>query len=377
MSSTDDQREGLPHAADWSRYELCAGSRQLEIEARRLGQVAHISSHSARSGTRIHTYLAGIADENGKEITLSAEEQTTADFLQDRATEQARRIFGDTPYKQLDEKRVWLITGGYRVASGRFDRCLYTKEVALVQDFKTGFVEPEPAQTNAQLKVLAVLTALSLPSVKEVIVQIVSGPFGVTEARYDLSGLSMAYNGILDTLEAIGDERAPLVPGVVQCRYCPAILICQAVKDTIKPLVSLQVSELPSQGERAARLLDEVELLLVHLEEIKAFYKGRMAQDPNLKIPGYGLVPGNEVRTISDWPKAREILRRYVPDADLEGIPTLAQIQQALKKVLKLSSPKAAAEKLNELLGDLIELKRNAPSFKRVSGEPLRKTLEE
>jgi hypothetical protein len=340
--------------------------------------VAQITSPAARRrGLRIHAYLAGTADEDGQEIVLSAEEQTTADFLQDRAAEQARRIFGDQPYQQLNEKRLWLITGGHPVVSGRFDRCLYTREVALVQDFKTGFLEPDPAQTNAQLKVLAVLTALSLPDIKEVVVQIVSGPFGVTEGRYDLSALSMAYNGILDTLEAIQDERAPLVPGVVQCRYCPAILICSAVKDTIRPLVSLQVSELPPQGERAARLLDEVDLLLVHLEEIRSWYKGRMVQDPDLKIPGYGLVPGNEVREIADWPKAREILRKHVPDRDLEGVPTLAQIQQALKKALKLPSPKAAAEKLNVLLGDLIELKQNAPSFKRVSGEPLRKTLEE
>jgi hypothetical protein len=255
------------------------------------------------------------------------------------------------------------------VVSGQFDRCLYTGEVALVQDFKTGFVEPEPAETNAQLKVLAVLTALSLPTVKEVVVQIVSGPFGVTEGRYDLSALSVGYNGILDTLEAIVDERAPLVPGPVQCRYCPALNICQAVKDLIKPLVSLQVSELPADGERAARLLDEVDLLLVHLEEIKAFYKGRITQDPNLKIPGYGLVPGASVREISDWDKAREILRKYVPDRDLEAVPTLTQIQQALKKALNLPSPKAASEKLNLLLGDLIEFKQNAPSFKRVSGK--------
>jgi hypothetical protein len=264
-----------------------------------------------------------------------------------------------------------------RLLSGQFDRCVYNDDVALVQDYKTSHVPPEPAETSSQLKVLAVLVALNLPTVKEVVAQIISPYFGVTEARYDMGALSQAYAGILDTLTAIQDERAGLVPGVVQCRYCPAILICQPARDLIKPLVSLQVSELPSQGERAARLLDEVELLLVHLEEIKAYYKGRMAQDPNLKIPGYGLVPGASVREIRDWPKAREILRRYVPDPELEGIPTLTQIQQALKKALKLPSPKAAMEKLNELLGDLIGLKQNAPSFKRVSGEPLRKTLEE
>jgi hypothetical protein len=370
-----DDRKSLPSASSWRRYELCHGSWQLEAEARKLGQVAHTTSPSARSGTRIHAYLAGIADEDGKEIALSPEEQAAADTLQDQVQQQIARIFGDAPYLELNEKRLWLSDKNIPWLSGRFDRCVYTPETALLLDYKTSHIAPEPAEISSQLKVLAVLVALNLPLVKEVIAQVVSPYFGVTEARYDIASLSQAYKDILDTLEAIHDKSAPLVPGVVQCRYCPAILICQAVKDTIRPLVSLQVSELPTDGERAARLLDEVELLLVHLEEIKAYYKGRLAQDPTLKIPGYGLVPGNAVREISDWPKAREILRRYVPDGELEGIPTLAQIQQALKKALKLSSPKTAAEKLNELLGGIIILSQNQPTFKRVSGASLIKEL--
>jgi hypothetical protein len=253
--------------------------------------------------------------------------------------------------------------------SGQFDRCFYTPELVLVQDFKTSHIEPERAEASSQLKVLAVLAAIHLPTVKEVIPQIISPYFGVTEARYDLGRLTEAYNEIMETLRKIYDERAPLVPGVIQCRFCPAILICQAVKDVIAPIAALQVSALPTDGERAARLLDEVELLEKHLEEIKMYYKGRAIQDPNLQIPGYGMVPGAQVREISDWDKAREILRKYVSDRDLEGVPTLTQLQAALKKSLKLPSPKAAAEKLNLLLEGVMTLKQNASSFRRISGK--------
>jgi hypothetical protein len=56
----------------------------------------------------IHAYLAGIPDEDGKEIKLSESEQTTADFLQKRAQGEVARIFGDEPVEQINEKRLWL-----------------------------------------------------------------------------------------------------------------------------------------------------------------------------------------------------------------------------------------------------------------------------
>jgi len=77
-------------------------------EAKRLGQVAHETSPQAERGTLIHAYLAGEPDEDRKEIVLTDSEQATAEFLQQRAQEQALRIFGDEPTQQLNEKRLWL-----------------------------------------------------------------------------------------------------------------------------------------------------------------------------------------------------------------------------------------------------------------------------
>jgi len=104
-----DERQGLPSASNWRRYELCAGSYQLAKEARRLEQEAHTENEAAARGTRIHAFLSGIPDEDGKEITLSASEQQTADFLQERIEEQIQRIFGDSPFTQATEKRFWFL----------------------------------------------------------------------------------------------------------------------------------------------------------------------------------------------------------------------------------------------------------------------------
>src|SRR5260370_39220990 len=138
----NNDRENLPSASAFRRYELCAGSFQLEQEAKRLNQEAHVGSPAAKRGTLIHAYLAGEVDEDGTDIKLDDSEQQTADFLQELATDQVHRIFGDEPTLELAEKRLWLMVNGQKLASGRFDRCVYTPTVALGQELKTGWAEP-------------------------------------------------------------------------------------------------------------------------------------------------------------------------------------------------------------------------------------------
>src|SRR5215469_3693567 len=135
MVAKYDERAGLPSASNWHRYVKCAGSFQLEQEAIKLGQEAYKeSSHAAHRGELIHAWLAGIPDEDGNQIKLNESEQQTAEFLQERATEQVARIFGDQPTQQLAEKRLWFKLKGQRALSGRFDRVVFTASTALVQD---------------------------------------------------------------------------------------------------------------------------------------------------------------------------------------------------------------------------------------------------
>jgi RecB family exonuclease len=377
MIESQDERLGLPSASAWRRYELCPGSWQLEAEARQLGQAAHETSPAAERGALIHAWLAGVVDEDGSEIKLDDSEQQTANFLQERATDQVHRIFGDEPTLELAEKRLWLTVNGRKAASGRFDRVVYTPTVALVQDFKTGWREPVEAEQNAQMKLLAVLVALHMPSMlREVVVQIISGPFGVTEARYDLAALAVAYSEILATLRAIQDPMAPLAPSPEACQYCPAINICQAVKNLIVPVAKTQVSALPD-GARGAKLLDEVELLQEHLDSIREHYAQRLTADPAYDLPGYAMVPGNVRREVVDWEAARQRLGEWLELDEINGAANyrLGDLERALGKKLGLKG-KPLKERMGEILRGLIEEKANAASLKRVSGKPKLVSLE-
>jgi Protein of unknown function (DUF2800) len=370
MTEQPDEREGKPSASNWRRHELCAGSWQLEQEARKLNQLAHERSVDAARGERIHAYLAGVPDEDGNEIKLTESEQTTADFLQERAQGEVPRIFGDELVRQISEKRLWLSYQDKKVLSGRFDRVVYTPLLALVQDFKTGFSEPDPAEQNAQLKVLAVLVGLHLPAVEEVIVQIISGPFGITEARYDVAALGRAYHEIMVTMRALHEPQAPFNPSPTACRYCPAINICQAVKNTILPLAKTQLSALPD-GARGAKLLDEVEVIQGHLDSIRAYYVDRLNTDPAYELPGYAMVPGATRREVTDWEAARKRLAEWLDLPEIEGAANyrLGDLEKALGKKLKIRG-KDLKERMGEILAGLIEEKQNAASLKRVSGTP-------
>ena len=361
-----DERRSLPTASPWRRREMCAGSWQLEQEAARIGQSAHVESEDAARGDRIHAWLAG------QKLELVESEATTAAFLKERGDWQVERIFNGQEYQQLRERRLWLHLDGKPALSGRFDVVTYTNELALCQDFKVGYSEPDAAEENAQLKVLAVLIALNLPTVKEVVVQIVSGPFGILEARYSLSELSAAYEDIVKTLRAINAPDAPFSPSPEACKFCGAKLICQALQDTVVgPLTKLQMSALPTDGPRAAKLLDEVEIMAGLLKEIKKFYAAKFEEDPTYTIPGYQMVPGAAVRSVTDWDAARSRLSEFLPIEQLNSAADyrLGELEKSLGKALKLKAPQAK-EKMNQILNGLLETKQNASSLKRVKGEP-------
>ncbi len=267
-----------------------------------------------------------------------------------------------------DQKREKVME--HLVLSGQLDACFYTQETALVIDWKTGFSEPDPAEQNSQMKVLAVLVALHLPSVQEVIVQVISGPFGVSEARYDRVALAAAWDDIMATLRKINDPHAPLTPGVEQCRYCPAAAICQPCRDLLSPPTKFQTTTLPDDPDRAAKLLDEITILEGVFEEVKKYYAGRLTTDPAYRIPGWNMAPGPQRREVANWKAARVRLEEFVGTEELDQLAnySIPSVEKLIAKVLKLKG-KEASIKLAEILGELLTVRPGSPCLKRVKGE--------
>lgn len=354
-----DEREGKPSASNWHRYELCPPSFGLEREARRLGQVAYQDSPEARSGERIHLALAG------QKVTLSKEEQHSVELLGERAHGEVLRIFGSEPPKTLFEERFFL---GGKLCSGRVDRLYYNSQTVLIQDFKSGFHEPDPAAVNAQLRVLSVLVALALrakevPRLEQVIAQIISGPYGVTETRFGLAELARGYDQMVATLKTLSDPHAQYNPGPKQCRYCPATLICPALKARH---ATVKIEGLPASGPGAAQLLETCELLSRQIEQIRGYYKRILESDPAAEIPGWALLPGPARREVTDWRAARSRLEEFIPATEIEKLAdySLPKLERLLRETLSLSAA-AAPKRLAEILGDQLRVRPGKLVLKR------------
>ena len=300
VQDMSDERLSLPSASKWRRLELCQGSHQLELEAQRLGQVACQDSADAKAGTGIHAAVDLLQQGKEPPEDLSEKDLQSAKLLSERSQEQVDRIFSPRQPEVMRERRLWMHLDGKPVLSGRFDLVAYNQEqtLALIQDFKTGFSEPDPAEDNSQMMILALLVGLNMPTVEEVIVQLVSGPYGVTEARYSMNQLGMVYEEVVKLLRAINAPDAPLHPYPEACKYCSAKLICQAFKDSVvTPMTKLRSSPLPTEPAEAARILDQAEMLTRFLKEVKTFYAEKL-KDLDYRIPGWGLVPGNVLREV-------------------------------------------------------------------------------
>lgn len=266
--------------------------------------------------------------------------------------------------------------------SAKFDRCLYNTAVCLIQDFKTGFKEPVRAKLNSQMRVNAMLVALNLQqagihTIERFIVQIVTMPFGVMEAEFSRAELAEIYEEITGTLSSLESPNSALNPSLEACEYCAAILICGAVKDTLKPtLTMLKASPIDVSPERLAENLDAAKVIRNYLDEFEEFCAERVTKDPK-SIKNYTMVPGSEKRHWKEPGGAAEAKRRFMKATGRDEYSmmsldtyTVATYQKEYAKHYG-KKPNEAKESFNKLMDGCIEIKQDKPSLKRIKGESL------
>jgi hypothetical protein len=268
--------------------------------------------------------------------------------------------------------------------SCRFDRVVHNDDTALIQNFKTGWKEPEPVKVNAQMKVEALLVAINLQragfSPNRFVVQLVTMPFGVLQAEFSRVELRAMYEEITVTLRGLESLDAQLNPSIEACSQCPAILVCNAVKT-----LSVKLNPIDTNPDALAHNLDKIKILQKHMEAFEAFcVKGLMSDPPTLTITDYAMVPGAEKRDWKDLELAKVRLK------SIQQCQKSDDIQYSIEK-LKTHTV-AAYEKIYadyygkkkddireafaSLMEGCIEVRSNRPSLKRIKNEDRLKELE-
>jgi hypothetical protein len=355
--NNDDERAGLPSASEYDRLLACRASYLLSRRAHALGQVAHQWSAEADLGTRKH--LASI---EGPAI-LSDREREDWEKCQAKREEFIQAWTNGQPFTSVKEQRLWLRRGIRPLLSGKPDEILRQGNRAAVLDHKFGSYRVADPADNRQLSIYALLVSREDDTIEEVTVQILSPHFDFEPFTYTRTELDRLYQSVLVVINSLSDPGAPT--SGPHCQFCPARLICSAARAEAESATFAKVIELPL-GNGAAQLLAQIRRAQSLFKEIEAFYKRLLEREPG-SVPGWGLVPGNVVRSAENPAKVYAHLAELLSPQDFlaccsVSVPELER-SWARKKGLPASQAK---ESFKKFLGDLLVEKRNAPSLKAI-----------
>jgi hypothetical protein len=200
-------------------------------------------------------------------------------------------------------------------------------------------------------------------AIEELTVQILSPHFDFQPFTYTRAELERLYQSALIVINSLSDPGEP-TPGA-HCQFCPARLICSASRSEAENATLAKVIELPL-GEPAARLLTQIRRAQALFKEIESHYK-RVLEREASAIPGWGLAPGNVMRSINDTVKVHAQLAELFSIQEFlaccsVSVPELER-SWARKNGVPASQMK---ESFKRFLGSLLVEKRSAPSLKPI-----------
>jgi CRISPR/Cas system-associated exonuclease Cas4 (RecB family) len=361
-----DERLGLPSASQLYALRLCPG-RHNACQ----GIPEPPASEDAAFGTRVHAALAspcievaGLADEEREmyDACRTVTEKAVAACNPD----------GLPLEPHYEERLQWLDAKLEVIATGKADLILVGQGVAIVVDYKTGRVAVDPAETNLQLRGLAVMASDSFGAEKVfcVVVQPWVSP-QYTIAEYDLHAIAVARDEIEGILEATADPKEPRIPGEHQCKYCRAKDRCperlgQLDQLAIQALAKPTLMEL--SGVQVAGLLDRVPTIEALCKDIRANAITRIKEDP-VAVPGYTLKDGAVREEITDADTVHSrATSRGVPHPEFMR-RCVKVTKTPLKELVRNHcgvKGKGLEAMMVEILAGCVEAKQNAPSLVRV-----------
>lgn len=311
-----DPRRGMVSASAMQRVATCPGSHELTKK--------HVATFGpppetkwASSGEAIHKAVENAVTYNFREVDPKKGLTKSEVALANEILSDVRKVVSsvaslaafsgisvsdDTTNTTYTEVRLWSNTihtpSGPQAYSGQFDIAIVNskKNYAIVIDNKTGWNHVKPADSNLQLKTLAVLTAIRF-RVTNVYVAVIQPTIAEPSvAYYSASDLSAAIGEINSYVYAANTPNADRRPSADGCRYCPARMSCPEIKEE---LVKLATGQVPTDVNGWAKALEMCEIAEMVIADLKTGAKKVLEESPDA-IPGWKLAPGKARSSISD-----------------------------------------------------------------------------
>lgn len=322
------------------RREKCPGSYRMERD------LPDNENEAAKIGTMLHDIVAKYANRTNPDTSALDPGQLEAVNTCFGFVDKLRR--DEEGAKFLVEHKLDCSAISPEIGHGTTDLIVvYPFNRAIVVDWKFGFVDPEPAESNRQLAAYACAVAQEFECdlVQAYAVMVRKGK--QSNATWtDFAYISQFLNGIV---KAAKSPFAPCIPGEC-CRYCKANTHCPPLLEQMELLrVDQDVAGLPpSEVGRLLNAWKKTECTGKSLENLA--YKILTAGGT---VPGWELVEG----------RARRIWADDVTGAKLQELAVTLEKPEAAIWQTELSSPAqiekawGKAAKVRDALAPLITSK--------------------
>lgn len=296
----------------------------------------------------------------------------------DICNREARRlhmeVFGGTKVSGFaHEKKLAIKLEDDVILSGQLDYFAHDTRQALLIDWKFGRGEVTEAANNLQTRAYAVLLdAFMLEEgygMGRVVVALVQprAPLEdrVTVCEYSGDDIQKARNELKDIAAGIRFSSDQRNPGS-HCRYCKALGTqrCLESAQTSADLAPLTLGDIMPTPDHLAKVLDICTVAKHVIERYEDYAKEFIASGG--VIPGYSLVPGNNVRKLKDTAKAWGCAQQILDAEEFMGACSVSVTKlEALMQEKRGWTKKEARANFDNIMENAIEREQNAPSLKR------------
>ena len=381
MNTPTDERANLPSASGIPRLVHCAGSPTAEALF-----PGEEQTEVATSGSNIHAAL-----ETGSDEGLVVNEKDVAENLKKievQAIEAWQKEFGIDNVKIIREERLWIRDENLNLlASAKPDVVVIgagdgERDYGLALDFKSGYLDADPSESNWQLKTQAIAVQ-NEHGVDHVRAAIIQHRFGsrYDPVDYDADALRAAMSELKFYIHLSKQPDAPRVPGS-WCRYCRARGSCpEAGAFALLPQEATMIIDKKEAMAQVA-LLTPAKLASLHnyktlIVSILDAVSDRLKQLPaeTLASVGLELKPNSPMRSLPNIQKVYELLTKEGLLQDEEEFRSLCKVSVGaveelviprLQKKLGLDTVKAADFECSKLLAPIVVPVTKNPSLKPI-----------
>lgn len=329
-------------------------------------------------GTIVHGLL------NGTVLAKDVENEDLLDIA-DRMEAIASHILekilpeGQEGYERLEvikdrDEPYFVEYGGEKIISGHPDfiqiGTIFGKRVAVILDYKSGYLEVPAPELNDQLRSYAVMVWQAFAGIEEVYASIVPR-FGAppVPVHYDSNDLMRAVLDLVDVEKASRDAKAIRKPSVDACRYCRARATSRCPETLhIDPKLITMNSLIDLTPAQKGELLDLSTIATGNIKRLKERLEEELRDDPNA-VEGWHLVPGDIKGSIKDSDACYQLVSEFMTVEAFQACLKVAQkpLKDAIKDYLVTNgcAKKNAAARIKEILAPVTVFTQNKPSLEK------------